>query len=138
LLEVYETDDASLVFTAQACWGFGRRWEVRDANGAKVGSFRSGGFQLPPQLTARLDPAEPHGDIQDRRQGIWMEDCNACLIAWAETPEGHRPAFVLSAEGLQMGQVTGDGTDTLIELEMALGNDPFARMVVMAALITAT
>jgi hypothetical protein len=47
-LEVYETEDESLLCTVQRSWGWGPRWSVREADEQLVGSVRG------PQVLDRL------------------------------------------------------------------------------------
>jgi hypothetical protein len=112
VLEVYETEDASLLCTAQRVWGLSPPWRVCDADGHPVGTVwcsgtRPGGCLLADrwgQCFARIEPS-PNGPA-----GQFLAPAGHAVATLQHTPQGD-----------------------LLTFAPVLDVNPFARMIVLAA-----
>jgi hypothetical protein len=105
VLEVFETEDASLLMTVAAPRRLGRDWEVRDAEGHPAGVLR--------------------GDVVLDRSG-------RALAAAEPDPAGAGRRFVTPL-GSVLTTLTPAGDGMLLTFAPGLEGDPFARMVLLAA-----
>jgi hypothetical protein len=111
-IEVFETEDASLLCTVHPRWGLPRWWEVRDADGHPVGAVR-------PRLhTTRV------------------EDRSGQLLARIErTPPG-APGRVVAPDGREIATLRAAADGTAVAFAPSSPDNPFTRMVLLAALLT--
>lgn len=102
-LAVHEAEDEPLLFTVQRPWGLLRRWEVRDADEHRVGTFRD--WVVLDRYDRRLARIERAGPAALRFRG----------------PEGNELASLArGAEGMELAFAA--------ELE----GEPFAKMLLLA------
>jgi hypothetical protein len=135
-VEIYETEDASLVCSAQARWGWVRHWEVLDSEHLLVGMFRSDPqlAQIPQILVGRIRDARR--GWRQRYHGTLIEDRYGQLLAWIEEPRAHEPARLLLPDGSEIGTVRSAGPNQHVHFDPVETGNPFVRMVVLAALLT--
>jgi hypothetical protein len=107
VVEIYETEDESLLCTVGRGWWPAGRWLVREADGHLVGSVRG-----------------PH--VEDRR--------GRDVAVLRPGPDGGGP--FLDTAGVELGRLE-EGTDGLrLKFAVWLEGDPFARMLLLAAAVT--
>jgi hypothetical protein len=136
VVEVYETEDASLLCTAHGRWGRPWRWEVRDADDHAVGSFRGGELKLPPDLVqlGKLRPLPGRGQAQYR--GALVLDRFGQFLAWIEgVPIDRAVRRLLAPAGQELGTVAVTPEGVVLRFAVTLEGDPFARMVLLAAVV---
>ena len=107
VLEVHEQEDAPLVFTVRRRW-LRRQCEVRDADGRLVG------WLMGPVVGNR------HG----RRLAV-LERTTAGRGVW------HGP------DGQELGRLESDGGRLCVTFAPAAASDPFLKMLLLAAALTA-
>jgi hypothetical protein len=130
VLQVYETEDASLLCTAHVCWGWPRRWQVRDAEGNPVGTFRRGQFRVPTQLDSL-----PERGAGRRLAGTLVQDRFGQPLGCIEaTPRGVFGSL-LTPDGRELGTVTRTALGTEVQFDASLQDRPFTKMVLLAALL---
>jgi hypothetical protein len=112
VLEVYETEDASLLCTAQRLWGLRPAWRVCDADEHPVGSLWCSGGRPTRWLLA------------DR----WGQ----CLARIEPSPNGTLGQFIAPAGDL-LGTLECSPQGDLLTFAPVLDANPFARMIVLAA-----
>jgi len=108
-IRVFETEDASLLMTLSRSWGLSRAWAVRDAD------ERSVGFVYRSVLM----------DMDGRR------------LAVARGADGNERGAFVGANGRELGTFenrTGHGV--LLAFGDALEGSPFARMILLGAVLT--
>lgn len=107
LIQLFETDDASLVMTLERPWGMFRMWHVRDAEERQVGyAFRDVLFD---GGGARLASLAPAGDGETALQTRGGQT----LATWQHAPGG----------------------GILFRFAAHLDDNPFLRMVSLAAVL---
>jgi hypothetical protein len=129
VLEVYETEDESLVFAVHFTWKWAGRWTVEDADGHYVGllwRFRAGwlrrrGFESPGR---RL-----------RGDGMLIEEKLGRLSAVLVPPAGGNPGRFLDAGGEALADFHREQGGVRLTFADLLDGDPFARMLLLAALL---
>jgi hypothetical protein len=113
IIEVFETEDASLICTAYSRWG--RQWEVCSAEDHLIGVCRS--------TAKRADVAsieDPYG-----RTIIRVVGTNGC---------GYR-RLIRESVGIPVGAITLTAEGTRLEFDTGSGIDqnPFVRMLMLTA-----
>jgi hypothetical protein len=108
-LDVFETEDESLVFTLWCPWLVLRGWEVADADEHPVGALR----------------------------GRHLLDRYDRLLASAEQV-GQNAYRFRSPEGYELGRLEPNGADHRLAFGEQLAGDPFARMMLLAAALALT
>jgi hypothetical protein len=110
ILEVYETEDASLLLILRGPPLWSRSWEVLDADERHVGMIRGGA-------------------LWDRYQDF---------LAQVELgPDGAAARFV-SPAGLELASYRAGSDGVLLQFNPALEGDPFAKMIVLGATLART
>jgi hypothetical protein len=104
-VEVYETEDQSLLCTVRRGWGPATSWHVSDADGRPVGTIR-GAVVL---------------NALGRRLGVF-ESLGAGTTRRFRAPDGR-----------EMGTLQQRGDGTLVSFGADLEGDPFSRMILLAA-----
>lgn len=117
VLEVYETDDASLLLTMRREGVFGARWRVRDADGRSVGVI------MPAASRQRS------GDVLISRFGL--------AFAWIAGAAAQTARRVTDVDGMEIGSLSRSDAGLEVEFAERFGADPFARMVLLAAALRA-
>lgn len=126
-LEVYETEDASLLFTVHRYWALAPKWEVRDADGHRLGTFRQPLTRLlAPGSAGPVEPEASRVEEWCRRSSIHVEQ------SWRNPVEA---LAVASMDDLVALAHAAHGT--LVTLADTLAGKPFAKMVVLAAVLSA-
>jgi hypothetical protein len=135
VLEVCESADASLLFTVHRLWALAPRWEVRDAEGRRLGVFDRS--DLAPVGTAsswafggghageRASPASPsfhHGTAR----ALVLQPVPGSFGQEVELPPLHQLVTVAEAAG-----------GTAVTFAPGAMDNPFAKMLVLAAVLTA-
>jgi hypothetical protein len=131
-IEVYETEDASLVFGACRAWWSGA-WDVADAEGRAVGSFRANAYRLTAQAVHlwQLPPA-PGND--PKYPGTLIRDRFGGLLAWLD-PAGGDTGRILAADGAVLAELTRSAQGTEVRFIPARDGNPFLKMLLLAALL---
>jgi hypothetical protein len=106
-LEVYETEDESLLCTVQTPWLLTWVWEVYDADGRRVAVVRG------PEIL----------DGFGRR------------LAVRHTAADGRGDRFLMADGVELGEVSVVGADTLLQFGATVADQPFAKMALLGAIL---
>jgi hypothetical protein len=107
VLEVCETPDASLVFTLRRGLGWPAGWELVDADSRLVGTLR----------------------------GRAMLDGFGHLLAVIEQPDSSGRGRLLAIEGRELGDYVLSANGLRINFATELEGNPFARMLLLGALI---
>jgi hypothetical protein len=108
-LDIFETEDESLLFTLSYPWLVLRGWKVADADEHPVGSLR----------------------------GHYLLDRYDRLLATVERAEAKGYLF-RSVEGHELGWLIHRGADNALAFAEPLAGDPFARMMLLAAALALT
>jgi hypothetical protein len=108
-IQVFETEDESLVMTLCRPWGLARMWEVMDAEGHRVGHvFQDAVYDSYGALLATMS------STSDGSETVLLGEAGRVLGTWQDIPgQGCYFRFGESAE-----------------------NNPFARMVALAGVLT--
>jgi hypothetical protein len=109
VLEVFETEDESLLCTLACPWLVVRGWEVSDADEHLVGTVR----------------------------GCLILDRIHHLLASVDRTEGSGHRF-LSPDGYELGWLNPGAGDDQLDFAEHLAGDPFAKMMLLAAALTLT
>jgi hypothetical protein len=112
VLEVYETEDASLLCTVHRRWGLSPAWGVCDADGHEVGTLWCAGGP-----TGRCLLADRWG------QGF----------ARIDPPPDGQPGQFLAPAGEAVATLRRAPDGALLTFDPALDPNPFAKMIVLAA-----
>jgi hypothetical protein len=120
VIEVFETEDASLLFTTY-CRNWFRTWEVVDAENHRVGSLRP-------------SPGSSRGT--KKLPGIRIEDSSIRSIAWMEIPGAHSSGRILGPAGKELGILAYSDQGTELRFDVSLQGDPFAKMLILAACLS--
>lgn len=102
--DVFETDDHPLLFSVQRIWALGRFCDVRDAEGHLVGRF-------------------DRGRVQDAYGWGWA--------AVERDPRQRMLGFRDRAQ--ELAALTTAGSGEILVFRAALGENPFSRMLLLAA-----
>jgi hypothetical protein len=126
VLEVHESEDASLLFTISRAWALAPRWEVRDAEGRRLGVFDPYNVAPATGTTPARGPgtAGPHAPAPP--DVLVLEPVPGSFGREVELPP--LPQLVAVSR-------TADGT--LVVFAPGAVENPFARMLVLAAVLTA-
>jgi hypothetical protein len=108
-VEVFETEDESLLFTITRTWGLGTGWVVCDADGHRIGTLRSN--LVRDQRGRQLATLEPSAPGTPRR--------------W------------LAPDGQELGTIAVAGEGLLATFSMAIADNPFVKMLLLATLLRA-
>lgn len=130
-IEVYETEDASLVFSACRAWWSGA-WDVSDAEGRAVGGFRAGAFRLSAEAVRLWQlPAAAAGA---KHRGTLVRDRFGRLLAWVD---GAGPATgrLVAADGAALADLTRTDQGTEVRFVPARDDNPFLKMLLLAAVL---
>ncbi len=131
-IEVYETDDAALVFSAYRAWWSGA-WDVADAEGRAVGNFRAGAYRLSAEAVQLWQlPGAPAAD--SKYAGTLIRDRFGRLLAWMD-PAGSETGRLLAADGAALAQLTRSAQGTEVRFVPAREGNPFLKMLLLAALL---
>jgi hypothetical protein len=106
-LEVYEVPDGSLVFALRRNWGWPAAWHVLDAEDRHVGSMR----------------------------GRALLDSLGHLLGVMEPPDGQGQGRFLSMQGKELGHYRCERAGTWVIFAAALEGNPFARMLLLGAVL---
>jgi hypothetical protein len=106
-LEVYETDDESLLCTIWAPWWLSWSWEVYDADDRRVASIRSA--QLRDALGRPLAALQPADNEHSRK--------------------------LVTEAGVELGEWSVSGDEILLQFAPALANEPLARMAFLGMVL---
>ncbi|HEV3204428.1 MAG TPA: hypothetical protein VGY77_08600 [Gemmataceae bacterium] len=117
VIEVFETEDASLLFTTY-CRSWFRTWEVVDAENHLVGCLRPG-------------PGSSHAT--KKLPGIRINDSSIQSIAWMERPAAPSTGRILGPAGKELGFLAPSDQGTELRFAASLQGDPFAKMLILAA-----
>jgi hypothetical protein len=112
VLEVYETEDASLLCTAYRLWGFSPAWSVCDAEGHQVGTIWGSG---------------------DRPTGCLLADRWGQGFARLEPSLNATLAQFIALAGHELGTLQRGPEGDRLTFAPVLDANPFARMIVLAA-----
>jgi len=135
-LEVYETEDESLLFTVHRGWPLAQRWEVRDSEGRRLGTFRRSDLRAARQATRLPDRHGPHGQRFGHNRGGAGDRLGQGPIVIDPPPTG--PAGQVAAAAVQDLVTWSHGeAGTLVTFAGELEGKPFAKMVVLAAVLMA-
>jgi hypothetical protein len=107
VLQVYETEDASLLCSIFCPWGWIRSWEVYDADDHPVGTYR--------------------GNLLSDR---WNRHCAVVQRG----PDGSQ-RFV-NTDGLELASLTRANGELLLSFAGVIEGEPFARMLLLAGALT--
>jgi hypothetical protein len=128
-LDVFETQDASLLFTVRRRWGFTPTWNVRDADRHRIGSlFVEGRRWLLRGREGRQAQGAERFLVADRAGGPF---------ARVERFEGSAPARMLGVFGEELGRWFVSPEGTQLEFAASESLSPFAKMSLLAAVLTA-
>ncbi len=130
-LEVYETEDASLVFSVCRAWWSGA-WDVSDAEGRAVGGFRAGAFRLSAEAV-RLWQL-PAGAAGVKYRGTLVRDRFGRLLAWMD-PAGPATGRLVAADGAALAHLSRSGQGTEVRFVPAQDGNPFLKMLLLAAVL---
>jgi hypothetical protein len=108
MLEVFETEDASLLCTATRSWGLAWGWEVCDADERRVATVYR---RLILRNTGRA-------------------------LAMAQRPKGPAPGRFLNPQGTELGTFTITPEGLSLTFAPVLEGDPFARMALLGAVLS--
>jgi hypothetical protein len=125
-LEVRESEDASLLCTVSRAWALAPRWEVRDAEGRRLGLLDE--YSL-----------SPPGAAAQSRVSAGTDACGAALaqvLVLQPVPGSYGREVVLPPLH-QLVTVSRTTEGTLVAFAPAGVDNPFARMLVLAAILTA-
>jgi hypothetical protein len=106
-LEVYEGQDSSLVFALRHNWGWPSGWHLLDAEERHVGTLR----------------------------GRAIVDAFGHLLALVEPPGVRGQGRFLAVQGRELGHYTLESDATHIRFEPELEGNPFARMLLLGAVL---
>jgi hypothetical protein len=106
-VEVFETDDASLLCALHRGWSLAWCWEVSDAEGRRVA-------------------------VVYRR---FLLDNLGAPVARAVAADAQHPGRFLARDGRELGTFRGVAGGTALTFADALDNDPFARMALLGAVL---
>jgi len=132
-LAVYETEDASLVFTACRAWWSGA-WDVADAEGRAVGSFRAGAFRLSTQAIQLWQLPRTSGAAASKYHGTLIRDRFGRLLAWVDAA-GLETGRLVAADGAALAHLTRAGQGTEVCFVPSQEGNPFLKMLLLAALL---
>jgi hypothetical protein len=143
VIHVYETDgelkDESLLFTVHGTWPFATRWQVFDAEGRAVGILTRNNLLLPGECLAGPIADEPKAF---RVTGTISQDYSGRLqIATDPTQTGGEGTLLVKAGAAdthwrQIGRLRQSSAVMRLEFLDETANDPFARMLLIAAVLT--
>lgn len=132
-IEVYETEDASLLCTAQRRrWS--RSWDVADAEGRAVGAFRSGVFRLPAHTVRLWNLREDSDHSGPKYPGTVAADWLGRLVAWIEAP-ALTPSRVIAPDGVILATLTRTAHGTILVFTPSWDGTPFAKMLLLTAVL---
>ncbi len=106
-LEVCEAPDGSLVFSLRRGWGWPGAWQLIDADGRLVGALRG---------RAIVDGF-----------GQWL--------ALVEQPDASNRGRFLAIEGHELGNYSLDGGGPRISFAPEMEGNPFAKMMLLGAIL---
>jgi len=110
VLEVHEMEDEPLLFTVQRVWAWTPCWEVSDAEGHTVGSFRA---------------------------GIICDRCPRACAVVDRSADGSVTHF-RSLDGSDWGTLVRNGESAELTYSAKLDDEPIAKMMLLAAALTLT
>jgi len=121
VIEVFETDDVSLLLTS-FCRSWSRTWEVVDSENKLIGCIR-------PQLAHF-----PHvyGETNASR-GLHLEDANRRAVAWLPIPRADEKGEIHGPTGQELGFWAHTEQGTELRFAGSIQGDPFAKMLILAA-----
>jgi hypothetical protein len=130
VLQVFETEDASLLLTARRGWGPLSRWRVEDADGKPVGAFGHDGVTLrAPGSTAPLD-------MKARRlPATWIADPSGCSFVRLEAATDETRERFVTNEGNELATLHRSPEGDLLRFAPAADPNPFVRMLLLAAVM---
>jgi hypothetical protein len=108
VMEVYETEDASLVCTMSRSWALAWGWNVKDADDRRVAVVHK---RVIVQSTGRV-------------------------LAVTELPAGLASGRFLNPRGMELGSFCTGTEGTSLTLAPILEGDPFSRMALLAAVLS--
>lgn len=129
-IEVYETEDAALVFSVCRAWWSGA-WDVSDAEGRAVGGFRAGVFRLSAEAV-RLWQLPAAAEAKYR--GTLVRDRFGRLLAWVD-PAGAETGRLVAADGAALAHLNRTDQGTEVRFVPAQDGNPFLKMLLLAALL---
>jgi hypothetical protein len=136
VLEVYETEDESLLFTVHRAWPLALRWEVRDSEGRRLGTFRRSDLRAARQAMRLRERHGSHGQRIGHSRGGAGDRTGQSPIVIDPPPVG--PAADAAASAVQdLVTWSHSHSGTLVTFAGELEGKPFAKMVVLAAVLTA-
>jgi hypothetical protein len=106
-LEVYETPDGSLVFALRRGWGWPAGWHILDAEDRHIGTLR----------------------------GRALLDGFGHFLGAVEPPDWKGGGRFLAQQGRVLGHYAREAEGTRVTFAMALEGNPFARMLLLGALL---
>jgi hypothetical protein len=136
VLEVYETEDASLVFTVGRRWFLSPWWEVYDSEQHLVGSFRFGTFPLARTIAQRLQLRDERGLWRRRISGHLVRGRYGQLLALIEYRPSPAQGVMVGPDGVELGRWRRCAEGTLVRFATSLAGDPFAKMALLAAVLS--
>jgi hypothetical protein len=107
VLEVYEIPDGSLVFGLRRGWGWPAAWHILDAEDRHVGSMR----------------------------GRALLDSLGHFLGVMEPPDSEGQGRFLALQGRELGHYRSEPGGTLVAFATALEGNPFARMLLLGAVL---
>jgi hypothetical protein len=107
-LEVYETDDESLLCTVRAPWWLSWSWEVYDADDRRVATIR----------------------------GTLLRDAMGRSLAALQPAETEHAQKLVTGAGVELGEVNVSVEETLVQFAPALANEPLARMAFLGMVLS--
>ncbi len=122
ILEVHEREDSPLLCTVRRTWGWGPRWEVRDADDNLRGTFY-------PAASATGGLASAGSPLGVKAGAI----CPMLIYPYAIEPAQSGIGMPLE----EFAAVTSEADGIRLEFQPILANNPFTRMVVLAAVLRA-
>ena len=106
-LDVCEAPDGSLVFSLRRGWGWPAGWQLIDADGRLVGALR----------------------------GRTIVDGFGQLLALVEQPDAGNRGRFLAIEGHSLGEYSLEGSGPRIQFAPEMDGNPFAKMMLLGAII---
>jgi hypothetical protein len=132
VLEVYETEDESLLFQVHYSWLLSPRWQVQDAEARPIGILRCFRHTVPRHFSPVLDLG---GTRPGGARGTWAQDRWGRVFGFLEQGSPPVCGWFLSQDGSELGALTSYGDDLLLTFTAELDGDPFAKMLLLASVL---
>lgn len=123
MLEIYETEDESLLCTAQRSWGILPRWQVRDADENLVGWIVRPCFWV----------TSPSHSATQSRGTLLLDRLSRKLAVFDPGPSDQAEGRFLDAERQELATLAPSNEGLAVTFAVELDDRPFEKMLLLAA-----